>query len=478
MDLPIIQIDDFTFEVPKDYSKTMRVPARFYTHPSQINLLKNDGTINQLINTTTLPGIVKFALAMPDMHQGYGFPIGGVVAFDSEYGVISPGGVGYDINCGIRLATTNWDVKSITKYLPEIINKLHREIPVGTGKGSLFRTTRAEFDKIITKGIKWAVEKEFARERDQDHIEDGGVLPVNNLSGISERAIERGISEIGSLGSGNHFVEIGYIDKIYESEVAKELNLFNGQVVVWVHTGSRGFGHQICADFVKQFQLDSKKYAIELPDRGLACVPFQSKEGQDYFNSMNAAANFAFVNRQLITFKIQETLNNFAKKIKPLKFDLLYDVAHNIAKLETHTIENRKKKLVVHRKGATRAFPSSILSGYFSSIGQPVLVPGSMGTASYLLIAKPKSMELSFGSCCHGAGRLLSRSQAKKKISGNELKTLLLRKGIFIETKNINDLAEESPEAYKDIHQVVNVVATLDIAQPVARAKPLGVIKG
>jgi tRNA-splicing ligase RtcB len=478
MDIPIVQIDEFIFEIPKEYSRKMRTPARFYAHPSQINTLKTDGTITQLINTTTLPGIVKFALAMPDMHQGYGFPIGGVVAFDSEQGIISPGGVGYDINCGIRLATTNWDIENARKHLPEIINKLYKEIPVGAGKGSLIKATKAEFERIITKGIKWAVEKEFASETDQEHIEDKGTLPVDNLSGISERAIERGISEIGSLGSGNHFVEVGYIDKIYDTEIAERLNLFNGQVVVWVHTGSRGFGHQICADFVKQFQVVSKQYGIELPDRGLACVPFQSKEGQDYFNSMNAAANFAFVNRQLITFKIQEILNHFAKKIKPLKFNLLYDVAHNIAKLETHTIDNRKKKLVVHRKGATRAFPSSVLRGYFASIGQPVLVPGSMGTASYLLIAKPKSMELAFGSCCHGAGRLLSRSQAKKKISGSELKASLSKKGIFVEAKSINDLAEESPEAYKDIHQVVDIVATLDIAQPIARTKPLGVIKG
>lgn len=478
MDIPIVQTGDFIFEIPKDYSKKMKVPARFYAHPSQINLLKNDGTINQLINTTTLPGIVKFALAMPDMHQGYGFPIGGVAAFDSEQGIISPGGVGYDINCGIRLATTNWHIENTRKYLPEIINKLYKEIPVGAGKGSIIKVTKTEFEKIITKGIEWAITKEFAFETDQEHIEDKGRLPVDTLSGISERAIERGISEIGSLGSGNHFVEIGYIDEIYDTGIAEKLNLFNGQVVIWVHTGSRGFGHQICADFVKQFQVASKKYGIELPDRGLACVPFQSKEGQDYFNSMNAAANFAFVNRQLITFKIQEILNYFTKKIKPLKLNLLYDVAHNIAKLETHTIDNRKKKLVVHRKGATRAFPSSVIHGNFASIGQPVLVPGSMGTASYLLIAKSKSMELAFGSCCHGAGRLLSRSQAKKKISGNELRASLSKKGIYVEAKSINDLAEESPEAYKDIHQIVNIVASLDIAQPVVRTKPLGVIKG
>ncbi len=478
MNIPIAQVNDYIFEIPKDFSKKMKVPARFYAHPSQINLLINDGTINQLFNVATLPGIVKFALAMPDMHQGYGFPIGGVAAFDYKDGVISPGGVGYDINCGIRLSTTNWKTEEVKRFLPEIITKLHNDIPIGAGKGSLIKTTKNEFERILTEGINWAVDEGYISKIEQEHIEDRGQLPVENLSKVSERAIERGSTEIGSLGSGNHFVEIGYIDKIYSVRIAEQLNLFENQVVVWVHTGSRGFGHQICADFVKEFQLATKKYGIELPERGLACVPFLSKEGQEYYHSMNSAANFAFVNRQLLSHKIEKTLNIFSKKIKPLKFNLLYDVAHNIAKLETHIIENRKRKLVVHRKGATRAFPSTMLQGRFASIGQPVLVPGSMGTASYLLIAKPQAMELAFGSCCHGAGRLLSRSQAKKNISGANLKKTLENKGIIIETKSISELAEESPDAYKDIHQVVNVVEALDIAQPVARTRPLGVIKG
>ncbi len=475
--MEINQIDEFIFEIPKQFKK-MNVPARFYANPQQIESLKSDGTLNQLINIATLPGIIKYSLALPDMHQGYGFPIGGVAAFDPKDGIISPGGVGYDINCGIRLATTKWNFKEINPHLPQIIKEIYNQIPLGTGKGSLLKISGKEFKKLIFNGIEWAIENGYATEIDAQSIEDSGTLPVDDLSGVSERAIERGILEIGSLGSGNHFIEIGKITKIFDNEIAKQFGLFPNQIVVWIHTGSRGFGHQICADFAKQFQQVANRYGIELVDRGLACAPFDSKEGKQYFYAMNAAANYAFVNRQLIMHQIGKIFDKFTKKIKKPDFRLLYDVAHNIAKLETQEIDGKKKKVLVHRKGATRAFPPNSIKGIYREIGQPILVPGSMGTESYILVAQPKASELSFASCCHGAGRQLSRSQAKKLSTGHELLNLLESKGIIVEAKSISDLPEEAPEAYKDVNAVVEVVEKLGIAKVVAKTKPIGVIKG
>ncbi|MGB9770686.1 MAG: RtcB family protein [Candidatus Kapaibacteriota bacterium] len=476
--MKIEQIDDFIYQIPQDAFKLMKVPARFYADSKQINTLLNDDSLKQLANVATLPGIVAYSLAMPDIHQGYGFPIGGVAAFDADDGIISPGGVGYDINCGVRLNKTNWKKEEIKKILPDIVNEIYRTVPLGTGKGSLIKISTKEFEKLVTEGIDWAIKNGFATEKDKERVEDNGKLPVMDLSRVSERAIERGISEIGSLGSGNHFIEIGFVAEIFEPEIAEYLGLFQNQIVVWIHTGSRGYGHQICADFARDYQTVSKKYGIELVDRGLACAPFSSKEGQNYYNAMNSAANFAFVNRQIIANRIKDIFSTYAKKIKPLQFDLLYDLAHNIAKVENHTINGKKRKLVVHRKGATRSFPAKLMKGKFSNFGQPVLVPGSMGTSSYILLGQEKSLELSFGSSCHGAGRLLSRSQAKKEVNPKDLKEKLENRGIIIKTPSLSSLSEEAPEAYKDVETVVNVVSNLKIAKPIAKLKPLAVIKG
>ncbi|QLH54227.1 MAG: RNA-2',3'-PO4:RNA-5'-OH ligase [Candidatus Kapaibacterium sp.] len=476
--MEINKIDEFIYEIPQDAFNKMRVPARFYADPKQLDLIAKDESLKQLVNVATLPGIVSYSIAMPDIHQGYGFPIGGVAAFDADEGIISPGGVGYDINCGVRLNTTNWKKEEVTKFLPEIVNEIYRSVPLGTGKGSLIKVSKKEFEELVTEGIDWAIKKGYATELDKENVEDRGTLPVRDLLGVSERAFERGITEIGSLGSGNHFIEIGYVAEIFEPEIAESLGLFKNQIVVWIHTGSRGYGHQICSDFAREYQSVAKKYQIELVDRGLACAPFNSKEGQQYYNAMNSAANFAFVNRQLIAHQIKNVFLNYTKKIKPLKFDLLYDLAHNIAKVETHNISGKKRKLVVHRKGATRSFPSKLLKGKFSDLGQPVLVPGSMGTSSYVLIASENAVQLSFGSSCHGAGRILSRTQAKKEINAKDLKEKLERRGIIVKTPSISALSEEAPEAYKDVETVVNVVNNLKIAKPVAKIKPLAVIKG
>lgn len=475
--MKINQIDEFTYEIPQDFHPKMRVPARFYSNEIQIKELTKDSSLNQLINVATLPGIVKYSLAMPDIHQGYGFPIGGVAAFDIKNGIISPGGVGYDINCGIRVVTTNLFRKEIKDFLPQIIKDIYKQIPIGTGKGSIIDLTRKQFSELVLRGVEWALDNGYATNDDLLAIEDKGSLPINDLSPISEQAWKRGLEEIGSLGSGNHFIEVAYVDKIFDSSFAEKFNLYKDTIVIWIHTGSRGFGHQICSDFVVKFQKVAKDYGIELVDRGLACAPFNSKEGQSYFQAMNAAANFAFVNRQLLSSKISEIFNSYRKKIPPVKFTLLYDVAHNIAKIETYKVGSQKRKLIVHRKGAIRAFTTNLSPRYLET-GQPVLVPGSMGSFSYILSALPKAEQETFGSCCHGAGRRMSRSQAKKTIDSKELKKDLENRGIIIQTSSLSSLSEEAPEAYKNVTEVVEIVSKAGLAKLVARTKPIGVIKG
>lgn len=475
--MKINKIDEFTYEIPQDFHPKMKVPARFYSNEIQIKQLIKDGSLNQLINVASLQGIVKYSLAMPDIHQGYGFPIGGVAAFDIKNGIISPGGVGYDINCGIRVVTTNLFRKDLNDFLPQIIKDIYKQIPIGTGKGSILDITRKQFSELVSRGVEWTVDKGYANNDDLLAIEDNGSLPVDDLSSISEQAWKRGLEEIGSLGSGNHFIEIAYVDKIFDSNLAKKFNLFKDTIVIWIHTGSRGFGHQICSDFVAKFQKVAKDYGIEIVDRGLACAPFDSKEGQSYFQAMNAAANFAFVNRQLLSSKIFEILYTYRRKISQVKFTLLYDIAHNIAKIETYKIGLQKQKLIVHRKGATRAFTTNLSSRYLET-GQPVLVPGSMGSFSYILAALPKSEQEAFGSCCHGAGRRLSRAQAIKSIDSKQLKKNLENRGIFIQTRSLSSLSEEAPEAYKNVTEVVEIVTNVGLAKLVARTKPMGVIKG
>lgn len=464
------KIDKFLWEVPQTYRSFMRVPARIYASSPILEAALQDHSTEQLINVSSLRGIVGYALAMPDIHEGYGFPIGGVAAIDTKEGVISPGGIGYDINCGTRLLISNVTWEQVQPYLPELIDKLFKEVPSGVGRGGKIRLSINEIDEVLEKGVFWALEKGFGSKNDIEVCEENGCFEGADSSKVSQKAKKRGQDQLGTLGSGNHFLEIQRVDKIFDKELAEKWGLFEGQITFQIHTGSRGLGHQVCTDYVNLFHKSVDKFKIELPDPELACVPFTSCEGQDYFAAMKAAANFAWANRHILGHYIRTTFYGVLKKrIKDVVLETLYDVAHNIAKVETHLNPQNQSKVevCVHRKGATRAFP-----------GQPVLIPGSMGTASYILVGTQKALEQTFGSTCHGAGRLLSRKKAKKQILGKKLVRDLEQSGILVRTKSFSGLAEEAPFAYKDIEEVVKVVNEVGISLKVARLRPLAVIKG
>ena len=483
------QISDWVWEVPPSFRDDMRVPARLFTSSDMLNSILGDKTTEQLINMTTLPGAVGWAAAMPDAHQGYGFCIGGVLATRLPDGIISPGGVGYDINCGVRLLRFELRQEEIAPHMSTLMTCIERNCPSGVGRGGKIRVTDRELDRLLAHGIKWALQKGYAREDDLEHTESGGGLPGADPSKLSPRARKRGLPQVGSLGAGNHFVEVDVVEEIFDEAVAEAFGLWTGLIVVQIHSGSRGLGHQVASDYVRRFQQAVKKYDIRLPDRELVCAPFSSREGEDYFGAMCAAANYAFVNRQLLTHQVRQS---FEETLSPhtRQFDLhqVYDIAHNIAKVETHSVEGQRIKLCVHRKGATRAFgpstPDSVIStdddlpAAFRSIGQPVLVPGSMGTASWVLVGTERSMEQSFGSCCHGAGRTMSRAKAKRTVWGSDLRTQLEADGIVVRARSMAGLAEEAPLAYKDVDAVVDIVHNAGLARKVARLRPLGVMKG
>ncbi|HKS23032.1 MAG TPA: RtcB family protein [Thermoanaerobaculia bacterium] len=449
------RLDDFLWEIPRTYRGDMRVPGRVYTTERMLEQIVGDRSLEQLVNVTTLPGIQKYAIAMPDVHEGYGFPIGGVAAVDADDGVISPGGIGYDINCGVRMLRTRKTLAEVKPELRKIAHSIAREIPSGVGRGGPLKLKGGDLDRILADGAKRAVEIGYGEAADLDRIESGGRIPGADPDKVSSDAKQRGHDQLGTIGSGNHFVEIDVIDTVYDDEEAARLGIAHGSIVVQIHTGSRGLGHQVATDFIRRMMQAMPRYGIHLPDRELACAPIQSPEGESYLAAMSAAANFAFANRQIITAGI--------RRAWPEPIEIVYDVAHNIAKVEEHD----GRRLVVHRKGATRAFP-----------GQPVLIPGSMGTASYLLAGLPGAMDQSFGSSCHGAGRLMSRTQAKKQIDGHELRQRLERMGIVAEAASTKGLVEEAPEAYKDVDAVVGVVAQAGIAKKVARLVPVAVVKG
>tara|TARA_Y100000296_G_scaffold45903_1_gene52634 strand:- start:565 stop:1989 length:1425 start_codon:yes stop_codon:yes gene_type:complete len=467
------KISENIYELPK--SGKMLVPGVVYASEKIIEAIKEDKTLEQVENVAQLPGILKASIALPDSHQGYGFPIGGVAAFDLGKGIISPGGVGYDINCGVRLLKTNLTKKDILKKQKEVVEALYRKIPSGVGRGSKFQMTKQELKKILEGGAKYIVEKGYGSKEDYLHMEEEGCMKGADFNKVSERAIKRGIGQLGTLGAGNHFLEVQYVDKIFDKEVAKVFGLKKDQITIMIHCGSRGLGHQVASDYIKEME---KKYGFEnLPDRELINAPINSSLGKDYFAAMAAAMNFAFANRQLITHWIREEMNYLFKKSN---LETIYDICHNIAKFEKHKVNGKNEIVCVHRKGATRAFGKGRkeIPIAYREIGQPVIIPGSMGTSSYLLVGAEKSENLSFGSCVHGAGRVKSRKSALKTIKGEEIKKQLSKKGIEVKSGSWRSLSEEAPEVYKDIDEVIKVVDELGISKKVARLKPLVVIKG
>lgn len=469
------------WEIPA--TGNMRVPGRVYISENMINKnLKTDDALKQVVNVAHLPGIKKYSLAMPDIHWGYGFPIGGVAATDLEEGVISPGGVGYDINCGVRLAVTNLQLNAVRKRIDYLVSKLFEKVPTGVGsQGAIKKLSRKDLRKVLENGSVWAAEHDMATPSDIEFTEESGTLRNANPDIVSERALERGANQAGTLGSGNHFLEVDIVEEIYNSNAAEVFGLFKDQVVVLIHTGSRGLGYQVCDDYLKVLLDASSKYGFKLPDKQLACAPIKSVEGQDYLASMQAAANFAWNNRQVIMHLARKAFREtFKMSESELGFKLVYDVCHNIAKIEKHKIDSEEKDVCVHRKGATRAFPpgSDLIPAKYRSVGQPVLIPGDMGRYSYIAVGTEKAMDETFGSSCHGAGRNLSRRKALKDAKGRNLVKELNKKGIAIQARGYRTIAEEMPDAYKDVSDVVEVMHKEGITRKVAKIRPIGVIKG
>jgi tRNA-splicing ligase RtcB len=471
------KISDDVWEIPAEYKPGMNVPGRIFLSDKLIGNLEI-GAVDQTANVATLPGILKYAMAMPDVHIGYGFPIGGVAAFDMDKGVISPGGVGFDINCGVRLLRSELNADEVIPKANDLINALYEAVPSGLGSESGFKVNDAQLDEVFRTGARWAVENGYGIRADLEHCEENGEMKGADPARVSKKAHERGRPQLGTLGSGNHFLEIQRVDKIYDENTAKAFGLKEGQVTVMIHCGSRGAGHQICTDFLKVMEQASTKYGIHLYDRQLACAPLASKEAQDYFAAMAAGANYAWANRQIISHWVREAFKKHYGQ--ELKMDLLYDVAHNVAKFEDHEVDGVKKTLCVHRKGATRAFAAGRpeVPQAYREVGQPVIIPGSMGSASYVLVGTQKGMELTFGSTCHGAGRVMSRHEALRDIRGGQVKKDLFERGIIVKAPKDSAIAEEAPEVYKDIDSVVDVVDRLGISRKVARLVPIAVAKG
>ncbi len=474
------RIDGSRIEVPRDYRDGMRTNGIIYVDKRLEKDLESKA-VNQVANVAALPGIIGPSLAMPDIHMGYGFTIGGVAAFDLKSGIVSPGGVGYDINCGVRLLRTELTKQEVTPKIKDLIESFYRDIPTGVGSKGRLRLNSKEHKSVLVKGSRWVVEKGFGDREDLENTESHGCMEGADPDLISKKAYERGSAQLGTLGSGNHFTEIQYVDKIYDENIANSLGLFKEQITVMIHTGSRGFGHQVCTEYLEIMHRAAKRYNIQLPDRELACAPFDSPEARDYMASMKAAANYAWANRQLIMYWVKESFMKIFN-IGPGRagMSLLYDVAHNIAKVEEHIIAGKKLNLIVHRKGATRAFPAghAELPDIYKNTGQPVIIPGDMGRASFVLVGTDNAMQETFGSTCHGAGRVMSRHQAIKKAKGRAIWREMEDKGIIVRAAGRKTLAEEMPEAYKDVSNVVDVVQNAGLSKKVARLRPLGVIKG
>ncbi len=475
------KLDDYRWLLPQDYKPGMRVPGIIYASDALMENIKKDESVEQVANAAMLPGIVKASLAMPDMHFGYGLPIGGVVATDAKDGVITPGGVGFDINCGVRMLRTNLSRADVKDKIRALVEGLYASIPTGVGARGELRLSRSDFDRMLVQGARWAVENGYGSRDDLERIEAGGCIQGADPDKVSEKAYERGKGQIGTLGSGNHFAEIQYVQKVFDEKAGAAFGLFEGQITLMIHTGSRGFGHQVCTDYLKVMEASVRKYGFSLPDRQLACAPIDSPEGRDYLAAMRAAANFGFTNRQMIMHWAREVfLHVLHLSPRDLGMTLIYDVAHNIVKFEEHEVDGKKMTLAVHRKGATRAFPPGHpeTPELYRDIGQPVIIPGDMGTYSYILAGTERGMKETFGSACHGAGRVMSRAAAVKACRGRAIERELEDMGVIARYTGRDALKEEIPEAYKDIDQVVDVVHNAGIAKRVAKLRPIGVIKG
>ena len=475
------RISDYEWEIPQTYREDMRAPVRIFATRKLLEKVMEDRSLEQAVNSATLPGLAGHVVVMPDMHQGYGFPIGAVVPTHYPEGVISPGGVGYDINCGVRLLASSIDVDQAAGHLDSLASALNHYCPSGVGTKGQISLSGKELDQVCREGSRWSLRKGYASEADLERTEEQGRLEGADPDQVSARAKERGRAQIGTLGAGNHFIEVDVVDEIFAPKAAQAMGLRRGSLVAMIHCGSRGFGHQICTDYVQDFQGAVKRYGIHLPDRELVCAPIDSPEGRSYLAAMRSAANFAFANRQALAhFARQAFEEALAGKVPDWSLHQVYDITHNMAKVETHVVGGKPVKLCVHRKGATRAFGPGFegLPEEYRPIGQPVLVPGSMGTASWVLVGTQGSMERSFGSTCHGAGRTMSRSQAKKTVRGEALKRELESGGIHVRAGSLAGLAEEAPNAYKDVDEVVETVSGAGIARKVARLVPVAVIKG
>ena len=481
--VPLEKVSDVIWRIPR-YRSDMRVPVLVFASEELLKKIQQDRTLVQAANVTTLPGILKHAVVLPDAHEGYGFPIGGVAATGYDEGVISPGGVGYDINCGVRLMVTNLEEKDVRPKLKELVETIFRNVPSGLGsKRKDFRVTKSELDRISVEGARYIIEKfGLGWHEDLKHIEEEGCLEGADPSYVSATAKNRGFPQIGTLGSGNHFLEVQTVDKIFDERAAERMGITHeGQVTVLVHTGSRGFGHQICSDYLKVMERAAAKYGIKLPDRELACAPANSREAESYLKAFKCAVNFAFANRQAISHWVRQSFEQvFKQPAESMGLNLVYDVAHNIVKLEEHVIDGVKRKVWVHRKGATRSFPAGhpLIPEDYRDLGQPVLLPGSMGTSSWVLLGNPKAMEMTFGSTAHGAGRTMSRAAAKRMLRARQVLNDLNRRNIYIRSDSLETVVEEADQAYKDVDLVAEVSHRAGIGTKVARLVPMGVVKG
>jgi tRNA-splicing ligase RtcB len=482
MNYKVNRVDDLVWEIPMEVNPNMRVPARIYADEALLTAMRGDETLNQSVNLTQLPGILKYGITLPDGHQGYGFPIGGVAAFDAEEGIITPGGVGYDINCGVLLMRSELKYSEVRPKAEELIDRIFNLVPCGVGVGSKVRLSNQELDDAVLGGVSWAIERGYGWEADSKHMEESGCMKDANPDKVSGKAKGRGASQLGTLGAGNHFLEVARVQEVYDKEAAKVYGITElDQIVCWIHTGSRGYGHQIATDYIRVMEQASSKYKIRLPDRELACAPLKSREADDYYEAMACAVNWAFINRHIVLHQVRKAFEQtFKRKAEDMGLELVYSMTHNTAKREEHLMDGRRVKTVVHRKGASRAFGPGRedLPDDYKQTGQPVLLVGTMGTASYLLKGTEKGEEISFASTAHGAGRVMSRAGARRRSTANEIVSELKRKGIVIRAASGRVVEEESPDSYKDIHKVADVSHRLGIGRKVMMSVPIAVAKG
>ena len=478
---PLEKIDDYRWRIPQSYERGMRVDGLIFADEKLLADVQEGQALQQVANVAHLPGILKASMAMPDIHWGYGFPIGGVAATDAENGVVSPGGVGFDINCGVRLVSTDLTVEEVQPKLRTLIAALFSDIPCGVGMSGAIRLSRKDAPRAMTQGSRWVIGQGHGVAADLEHTESQGCLEGADPAAVSERALERGHDQLGTLGSGNHFVEVQAVDQVFDEDGAEVLGVQAGQVTVMIHSGSRGFGYQVCDDYLDVTERAMAKYGITVPDRQLACAPIDSEEGRGYLGAMRCAANYAWANRQCLMHLVRRTFERvFGRSWETMGMHLVYDVAHNIAKFERHRVSGEERMVCVHRKGATRSFPPGHpeVPADYQSIGQPVIIPGDMGRNSYVLVGTQAAMDETFGSCCHGAGRVMSRAEAVRNAAGRSIEHELEQQGIIVMGRGRKGVAEEQPSAYKDVNDVVRVVHNAGLAKRVVRMRPLGVIKG